>query len=340
MIILIFTVFITILTLSLFFNIRKKGTLHHRFSIVIACKNEEKNLMSLFDAIRNIDYPQHDFELILVDDHSTDQSFSMMQNFCLENAHYHALRVDYPYKGKKSALDKGIRFASFQNILLCDADCIPQTQWLKEWSQALGTQIEPDFVIAYSPENQSTAFRSFVTLITASNYASTCALKSPFSCTGRHLLIKKKTFLELGGYSDIEHIQSGDDKLLLNKFVKARKKIIYTYYPKLYTKPVDRSMRKNQDLRRFGKFNMSRFLWKVVSVLIAVFFLYLPYDLFFNKNYFGFLMLYASGFAYVFISGILHREKFNLLNLIFIIIYPYFLLYQSLKGYVVKWTWK
>lgn len=340
MIMLIFTVFISILALSLFFNIRKSSHSHKRFSIVIACKNEENNLISLFDAFRNLDYPKNDFELILVDDHSTDQSFSMMQKFCLENPQFHALRVDYPYKGKKSALDKGIRFATYPNVLLCDADCIPQAQWLSEWSRAFSDQDLPDFVIAYSPELESSAFRSFITLITASNYASTCALGSPFSCTGRHLLIKKKTFLELGAYSDIEHIQSGDDKLLLNKFVKAKKKVAYTYSPKLYTKPVSRTLRKNQDLRRFGKFSMSRFFWKMISVLVALFFLYLPYDLFFNQNYTQFIMLYLSAFAYVFISACLHKEKFRFLFLLFIIIYPYFLLYQSLKGTIVKWTWK
>ena len=47
----------------------------------------------------------------------------------------------------------------------------------------------------------------------------------PFLSNGANLLFKKKTFLEVDGYSGNSQVSSGDDQFLLNKFRKAKKKI-------------------------------------------------------------------------------------------------------------------
>lgn len=342
MIILIFSVFILILTFGLWFNKTARIYTDQRYSIIIACKNEEKNLPDLLISLSQIDYDKRNYEIIFCDDNSTDKTFEILQEFCLNHSQYHALRLNHPLKGKKQALEKAISFTLYDYIVLTDADCIAPNNWLSEINKYIDLRKEKqaDMLIGYSPEINNSLFRKFTYLITATMYACTCGLKIPFSCTGRNLVIKKRTFIELEGYKGIIHIQSGDDKLLLNKFYKAGKKIGYMYTPAVETLPVAKNIRKHQDLRRYGKFHMSRLLWQIVSVAIALFFFYLPYDVFINHNYENFIIYFFACMIYTLTSAYCHQEKFHTAYFLFIIIYPYFLIYKSVKGLINKWTWK
>ena len=340
MIILIFSGFLVLLTIGLFLNKKPESSQKGRFSIIIACKNESKHLNGLFEAIEAINYSPYDYEVILIDDNSTDDTFMKMQHFAIKKAQYHALRLDYPDHGKKKALSKAIEFSMFPYIVLTDADCRPPANWLNEISEYLDPEHTSDMLIGYSPEINNSLFRRFLYLITATSYACTCGLGHPFSCTGRHLVFKKSIFKALGGYNGIEDIRSGDDKLLLNRFYKNKKKIRYMFTPSVATLPVSKEARKQQDLRRFGKFGMSRLYWQILSVLIAVFFILLPWFISHYGYYLEFLMLYISAFLYVFFSAKKHSERFYPVYLLYILYYPYFLIIKSIQGTFRNWTWK
>ncbi len=342
MVLIIFSTFIFILTIGLWLNRKPKRYKDRRYSVVIACRNEENNLSDLLKSIENIEYDKREYEVIFVDDNSSDRSFEILQEFCLKNAQYHLLRTDFPKTGKKQALSKGISFAQYEYVLLTDADCQLPKNYFSEINTWIDKDIskEADMLIGYSPEMKNNLFRRFTYLITASMYACTTGLRMPFSCTGRNLVIKKRAFTELGGYKGIEHLKSGDDKLLLNKFYNAGKRISYIYSPQIETKTVDKKTRKQQDLRRYGKFGMSRLFFQVLSLLVAVFYLYLPYDIIINHNYLNGLLYFICALMYVFSSVFLHREEFRVTYILFILYYPYFLIYKSVKGFAGKWTWK
>ncbi|MCB5250100.1 MAG: glycosyltransferase [Candidatus Cloacimonadales bacterium] len=337
-IIYLFACFIVLLIIGIFLNKVPKDTTQTRFSIVIACKNEESNLPDLFAALEAINYPERDFETILIDDNSSDDSFRLMQEFALKKASYHALRLDYPEQGKKRAITKAIDFAMYPYIVLTDADCRPNVDWLSELSKHIYDK--KDMLIGFSPEINNSQFRKFVYLITASFYASTCGLSLPFSCTGRHLVIKKSTFKELGGYKGFEHKVSGDDKLLLNKFYRNKKRIAYMYQPAVNTLPVNKTLRKQQDLRRFGKLNMSNSFWQIISVLIAVIMLVSPYFIYRYSLYIELGLIYLLALIYLFISAKKHKEQFYPSYAFIILFYPYFLIFKSIQGTFRRWTWK
>jgi len=46
-------------------------------SIVIACRNEEENIAQLLDSLLNQDYPENKTEIIIVDDHSSDNFYNL-----------------------------------------------------------------------------------------------------------------------------------------------------------------------------------------------------------------------------------------------------------------------
>jgi glycosyltransferase involved in cell wall biosynthesis len=50
-------------------------------SIIIAARNEEKNIGSCIQSIINQTYPANKFEIIITDDHSSDKTVSIVQSF-------------------------------------------------------------------------------------------------------------------------------------------------------------------------------------------------------------------------------------------------------------------
>ncbi len=263
-----------------------------------------------------------------------------MQEFALKKASYHALRLDHPHQGKKMAITKGIEFAMFPYIILTDADCLAPVTVLETISKYIDPNKQIDMLIGYSPEINNSLFRKFVYLITASFYASTTGLRMPFSCTGRLLVVKKASFIAVNGYKGFEDRVSGDDKLLLNKFIKHNKKIRYMYQPAMETLPVAKEILKQQDLRRFGKFTMNSLFWQIISVLLGLALLLMPYFIYKYSLWRDILILYIVSCLYLFISARKHHAAFHPINLLIIVIYPYYLIIKSIHGIFKRWTWK
>ncbi len=344
MIIIIITIVYSFFILLLFFSLflvkkPEKGS-QETYSIVIACRNEENNLSLLLKSLEQIDYNEREFEVILVDDQSTDNTFPIIRQFATQRSNYHALRTDYPFQGKKYALQKGIEFSCFNYIILTDADCEISSEYIKELNLWINPDHKPDMLIGYSPERESGSFRHFTQLITATIFAVTTSLRSAMSCSGRNLVLRRIAFNEVQGYQGLFSEKSGDDKLLLNKFVKRKKQINYFPSPKVITRnTLTVKEQQNQDNRRFGKFFMTRIEWQILSVFVALFYLVFPL-LFFNKLFYLVFFYLITINLLVLKTIFLHKEPFRIIYLIYAIIYPYYLLYKSIIGNCKSWEWK
>jgi len=335
LIILFFTLFLQRWLWELF--IPKRGRNKAKFSIVIACKNEERNLPVLFDSLRSIKYDATYFEVIFVDDNSTDRTFELLTSFCLESPQYHAYRLG-EHTGKKYALQAGIKNSLYDWIVLTDADCIVPVNWLESINNSIYKK--PSMYIGYSPEIYKNSFQYFKQLAAAINYAASAYAGIPVSCSGRNLVFSKKAFFEIKGYEGLFHLASGDDKLLMQRFIANDKKISYIPYPPVYTQPVEKMSLKNQNLRRYGKFSMSSLSWQMGMSIIGMLLLFVPVELALKRNYLSFGGLIAALILYVISGCALHREKVRLSYLVYAVVYPYYLGFQMIRGMTKKWVWK
>lgn len=103
-----------------------------KLSVVIPCYNEEENLKRgvLDEIISFLRKKEPDFELIVVDDGSSDNSLAFLQDY-LQN-HRQARLIKANHLGKAPALNIGIQQAKGEIILLTDMDqSTPIDQWLK-----------------------------------------------------------------------------------------------------------------------------------------------------------------------------------------------------------------
>lgn len=90
-----------------------------QLSVVIPMMNEEENVKPLFEAIRSALSDKFDYEVILVDDGSSDNTVSLMKEFA--DAHTNILVFNRNY-GQSSAMQAGIDHASGDLIITLDGD--------------------------------------------------------------------------------------------------------------------------------------------------------------------------------------------------------------------------
>jgi biofilm PGA synthesis N-glycosyltransferase PgaC len=189
-------------------------------SVIICARNEAGNIWQYLPAILEQDYP--DFEVIVVNDHSTDNTLAVLYE--LAEKYPHLFIIDYEEKsllqGKRAALLKGIQSARYEHLLLTDADCQPVSKyWIEEMAQPY-IHPEVEIVLGYSPYRQLPGFLNklirFETLLTAIQYLSYALWKAPYMGVGRNLSYRKSTFMLSGQFSTHNSL-SGDDDLLISE---------------------------------------------------------------------------------------------------------------------------
>lgn len=191
---------------------RERAPHTHSISIVIPIRNERNNIETLLRSLAAIQYPEGKWEIILVDDHSTD-------DFQLATPNVRLLHS--PLHGKKAAIAYAIKNSTREIIVTTDADCRVRPMWLEEINKAFqdpkirmmvgGVRIEED-------ESLFSQLQAMEFVSVAATGAATLGLGFPTMCNGANLSYRRDAFLEVGGYQGNESISSGDDEYLMNKF--------------------------------------------------------------------------------------------------------------------------
>lgn len=195
-------------------------------SIIIPARNEENNLITCLDSLVNQNYPTGLFEIIVVDDYSTDKTALLVQGFALQNSKVRikfikAADIDSLRYGKKNALKIGIDNAIGKLIVTTDADCQTGNKWLRTIVCAY-KKYKPKMIIgpvAIYAESAGLEFIQQMEMISLSAFtAAYCFKNKPVMCNGANLAYERAAFDEVKGFEGIDEIASGDDVLLMNKF--------------------------------------------------------------------------------------------------------------------------
>jgi glycosyltransferase involved in cell wall biosynthesis len=134
------------------------STLNHqpftKLSIIIPARNEEKNIHACLASVINQSYPKELYEIIVVDDHSTDSTVQIVQSFKAPNIKLLPLK-DFIGKETNAYKKKGIEVAISQAngtlIITTDADCTAPENWLQTIAHFAGChKLEQKFFRALS----------------------------------------------------------------------------------------------------------------------------------------------------------------------------------------------
>lgn len=211
-----------------YFNLPAKAEFSVKLSVIIPARNEEENIGNCLSAILHQDYPARLFEIIVVDDNSTDNTCSIIRDFINKFPGFSIKLLqlsNYTISSsfKKNAITHAVKEASGELIITTDADCTMNPKWLS-CIAAFYSMKRPAFIsapVCFSEENtffkklQSIEFLSLVY-----SGASSISLGFPVMCNGANLAFEKKVFEEISGYDADIKFASGDDVFLMLKIKK------------------------------------------------------------------------------------------------------------------------
>ena len=196
-------------------------------SVIVCAKNEYENLQKLIPALLQQEYPN--FEIILVDDKSTDETYDYAIELEQREKKFKLLRIDLTpdhIHNKKYAITLGVKAAKNDIILLTDADCLPAGEnWIDEMTKGFSDD-KKQFVLGFSQyKDQETFLSKFInyeTLLTGIHYIGIALLGNPYMGVGRNLGYRKSVFLKNNGFGKFQGIVGGDDDLIINQHARKR----------------------------------------------------------------------------------------------------------------------
>lgn len=214
-----------------------------KVSVLIAARNEENNIEHTISDILLQDYPSELFELIVVDDHSTDRTAEIIQSYASKGVKLIRLNEGEMLNSyKKKAITEAIELSEGDLIVTTDADCRMSAKWL---STIVDFYESGDYKLISSPvsyfqeRNIFEKIQSIEFMFLVGLGAAGIGNKIPSTCNGANLAYRRDVFYELKGFQNIDDLASGDDELFMHKvaqaypgkigFCKSRNAIVYTH---------------------------------------------------------------------------------------------------------------
>lgn len=195
-------------------------------SVIVAARNEEKALLYLLQALQSQTYPKHLYEVIIVNDFSTDGTEEAANPFRQSNIQIIQSLGTAATSSKKKAIERGIQQAKGELIIITDADCVPHPEWLHTMSSFYK---EKGAVFIAAPVKYSynhsliQKFQAIDFMVLQGITAASVAANFHTMCNGANLAYTKDAFFSVQGFEGIDAIASGDDMLLMYKIWKKNK---------------------------------------------------------------------------------------------------------------------
>jgi cellulose synthase/poly-beta-1,6-N-acetylglucosamine synthase-like glycosyltransferase len=207
-----------------------------KVSIIIPARNEEHNIGICLDSIVSLSYHKDYLEVIVVDDRSSDATSDIVKRYVEQYNYISLLRIvhngEKNLQGKAGALEKGISKATGELILMTDADCVVDRQWVQSHVNEYA-ESPVSMVCAFTLINGTNLFENMQavewntthTMASASVY-----YKKYLGCYGNNLSIRKSVYDEIGGYTSIPFSVT-EDLALMHEVGKRNMAIRYICSP-------------------------------------------------------------------------------------------------------------
>lgn len=209
-------------------------------SVVVAVRNESKNILNCLDAFLHQNYDPALTEFLISDDFSEDNTCELVvaEIPAFVSKGYRLTLIqpasgDLP--GKKTALSRAIQAAKGKLILTTDADCLPGPEWISSFASVHLTE-NADMVTGFVKVEYSERFLDKIQALEFLSLSGIGAMSvinlKPLMCNGANLAFTKEAFTASGGYQYGNDLPTGDDTYLMLKIASQHeRKIAFNYFP-------------------------------------------------------------------------------------------------------------
>lgn len=196
-------------------------------SVIVPLRNEEAHAPSTLAALAAQDYDGW-WEVICVNDRSTDGTQAVIDGFCRDNPRFSMVRIPEGAPAvpspKKRALSEGFAMAKGEILMTTDADCLSQPGWLR----SMAGRFSGDMGIVQGPKrirgdgSWLSRYQEHEVFGLVSVEAASFALGHPMIASAPSLAYRKELYEAAGGFRDLEGTVSGDDDMLVRKMQKVK----------------------------------------------------------------------------------------------------------------------
>lgn len=261
-----------------FCNLNKNNVT--KVSVLIAARNEEINIEKLLESLYNQSFPKELFEIIIVDDHSTDNTYKVINDFINKNKELDIKLLKAEKEGKKLAVSQALHNAINELIIVTDADCVLNNLWIES---IVGFYQEEKCKMILAPvllspaENLFEKMQVLEHLSLIGSTAGSTSIGFPVMCNGANMAYEREAALEVEKFRKDFNIPSGDDMFLLEQFVRNyghdNVKFLLSKSATVMTKTCKTIKDFFRQRRRWVSKTKSYTSWKViVTALIVLFF--------------------------------------------------------------------
>lgn len=329
-----------------------------KVSVLIAARNEENNIFKLLQSIYNQTFPKVFFEVIIVDDHSEDDTKKIIKEFINNHKDINIRLLEAVYEGKKKAISQALHNAENELIIVTDADCNLNSSWIET-------------IVAYYQEKKCKMILAPVLLSPANNFfekiqvlehlsliastAGSASIGFPVMCNGANMAYERDAALEVEKLRHDFSIASGDDMFLLEQFVKKygheNVKFLLSKSAIVETKTCKTIKEFFRQRRRWVSKSKSYtnckiiltalvvlfFNLSIVSLFLSAFFIPALWSLYFLLTLLKFFIDFPILKS---ITNFMNQGKILKWTLPLEFIYPFYVVFTAISGLLLKVNWK
>ncbi len=219
-------------------------------SIIVPAYNAEKTIDRCISALLDQTIPPEDYEVIVVDDGSTDNTAEIIKNY----------PVRYYYQknsGPAAARNKGVYKSKSEIILFTDADCVPSENWIKEMVKPLKSTETAAVKGAYKTNQKEIVARfaqvEFLERFKLLEKAETIDMIDTYSAA-----FKKNIFLQAGGFDLSFPVANNEDTELSYKLSKQGCKMVFNPEAVVF------HLNHPDSIKRYARLKFWRGYWRMV----------------------------------------------------------------------------
>jgi len=188
------------------------------FSLIIPFRNEAHILPYTLEALAGLEKG----EIIFCNDHSEDDSSSIVSNYIRKNNIKHWKLIDNSGIGKKAAITTAVNFSSHDLIFTTDIDCTLTADGISSilkifQNEKIQMVCGPVYVTSGESFLEKYQQAEWASIALVTNYF--FEIGRPLMCSAANMAYRKSAFFGVDGYKSNENVSSGDDEFLLKKIV-------------------------------------------------------------------------------------------------------------------------
>jgi glycosyltransferase involved in cell wall biosynthesis len=199
------------------------------YSIIVASYNRQEEISDLVQSFEDLQFPKDSFELIIVDDGSTDDTYAYLDSY-IKSAEYNIKFVAQKNKGPGAARNLGMEHARGQFFIFIDSDCTVSPNWLSEIDKELKATQADAFG---GPDSYR---QDFPPLLKAINYTMTSFLTTGglrgkkgkklarFYPRSFNMGLSRQLSEQIGGFGSLRH---GQDIEFSHRILKSNAKVVF-----------------------------------------------------------------------------------------------------------------